>query len=554
MLPTITVKPIPKTSTGRPRSVNGYSHLAVSSNIIPPTRTPSPSVSFSAFTVPAPHRSFSLSQPNLAADNQPSIPAPTPSLASTNKAAGETIKRSTTGLGFGSKVSRVVSGKVMEPSITSPVSTVAGSSSSTGRLKKLQADFWLLSGRLNEAISSYTDAISSLKSNNDHLWWGAALEGLATATMLEAWETRVLQSDSHIPFTASPILTDVHDNLNAAYAAYTRTPCPPPSMFQHGTVQGEAVMARLFSVLALKHARLLFLTWAAGGHGTPSMNAITYLQIPRAYPPFNYAYRRRVFTKLSTISRMARTLIVNVASRAHGPWLMFLSDAVRLEVLVTLATLSRLLALERREAFFLREVVGTVMTMLAERRAVENKTDDRAGAAQTAITNGDRPDDLTTNTAVSQALSEGKIAVRRKESSEGNEALLGMLERICDIFGLDFTVSQMPELGCYGWPELQVEIVKEAVYMTEALPGESGRCCIQSKLLTRHLHADPRRTVQYCQMALRTLYLNLTASAQYFLFEKSMRALETARRRGLELDGLPWWVPGSLLSSVCVLP
>jgi hypothetical protein len=147
---------------------------------------------------------------------------------------------------------------------------------------------------------------------------------------------------------------------------------------------------------------------------------------------------------------------------------MYLPEAVRLEALVSLAGISRLIALQRREAFFLREVVGTVMTMIGQRRLADNQAEETLDSATHDAPDGLSPDQLA---AVSQALSHGKIAIRRKESSEGNNALLNIVERVCDVFGLHAGDSSPSGVAAYGWPELQVEVVKEAVQMTELLPG-----------------------------------------------------------------------------------
>ncbi len=510
LLPTITVKPIPKATNGRPRSVNGYHHLAVSSNVIPPpARSPSPAISV------APHHSFSTSQPNLTDKKLPSLGG---RAAPDQKAIGSGIKRSTTGLGFAS-VSRVVSGKAADPPAHTP-------SSSTGRLKKLQADFWLLAGRLPEAIAGYTEALSSLKSSGDHLWQASALEGLAAALFLEAWEGRS-QSDAHTPFTSSAIMQTVHEHLTAAGAAYSRTPCPPPSLFAHGTVNGEEIMTRLHVSLALRHARLLFLTWAACGFGTPSMNATVYQQLPRSYPPLDYARKGRVYVRLTQMSRISRMMISATAARAHGPWMDVLPEDSRLEAFATLAGLARLVGMERKEVFYLREVVGCAVHMLGQKRA-----HDSIGRA--ALAEGDHVS-LEVGSALSTALLTGRIATRRKESTEGNEALLAMIHRVCDIFGLDLYRTARADRPAFGWPELQVEVVKEAVLLTETLP-------------------DPKETASYAQLSLRTLSPHLPAGYQLFFLQRSLRALETARRRGIDVESLDWWLPDQLVRAVWMVP
>lgn len=80
-----------------------------------------------------------------------------------------------------------------------------GVASSPGRLFKVLGDFFLLSGRIDDAavwcvfikkknyipcsitFVRYTESIIVLKTAQDLAWHASALEGLATAAVLEAW-------------------------------------------------------------------------------------------------------------------------------------------------------------------------------------------------------------------------------------------------------------------------------------------------------------------------------------------------------------------------------
>ncbi|ORZ07834.1 TRAPP II complex [Absidia repens] len=53
-----------------------------------------------------------------------------------------------------------------------------------GRIKKLYADFYLLSGRLPDALSLYIQAIDMTKITSDHLWLASAMEGYVCTTLL----------------------------------------------------------------------------------------------------------------------------------------------------------------------------------------------------------------------------------------------------------------------------------------------------------------------------------------------------------------------------------
>ncbi|KAI8322822.1 hypothetical protein GQ54DRAFT_310547 [Martensiomyces pterosporus] len=58
-----------------------------------------------------------------------------------------------------------------------------GSSVNVGRLKKLQGDLYLMSGRLGEAFSAYATSVEASRALNDYLWQAAALEGYCAALL-----------------------------------------------------------------------------------------------------------------------------------------------------------------------------------------------------------------------------------------------------------------------------------------------------------------------------------------------------------------------------------
>jgi hypothetical protein len=412
------------------------------------------------------------------------------------------IKRSSTGFALGKNAAssgRVSSGantlevinttnpRSLNTSTTSNTNTPAGpSGSATGRLKKVQADLWLLSGRLTEATSLYTEATQSLKNANDHLWQASATEGLAVATWLEAWESRDPTTESGgngtggVPFHTSPTATLVHDLYNQAMALYGRCSAPPDSLFIHGSESGETVIARLYTACALRHARFLLAIWSAGGFGAPALEAAVRNDstMPRIYPPPEYQYRKRVFMKLSTLSHVARVSISTIANRAHGPWILRLPTDVQLQVLVALAGVHRVLGLERREAVLTREVVGLVVAMIAKTRIKASRLDAPIfGGRSDSIISPDTGIAAHEGLGLASAASVtgGSVTAMQKETEEGNRAVLQLVLRVLDIFGLDLcslgsdAPVKMPTR--YGWPELQVAMLREAVAAAETLPG-----------------------------------------------------------------------------------
>ena len=389
--------------------------------------------------------------------------------------------------------SKHLGGSIEVGSSTSPVGGVSSNtatSSATGRLKKVTADLWLLSGRLQEAIASYQDCLPLFKSQADNPWHASACEGLATATLLEAWETRDSEH-GNVPFLSSPVLSGAHEYLMQGLALYGKSSCPPESLFPHGAESGEGVMARLYTLCALRTARLLLHSWAAGGFGAASVQSLISGRMARSYPPADYAHRRRVFLKLTTMSKISRSLITRTAAMAHGPWTRWLPDSVQLDVLVELANMQRILGLDRREMIFDRELSGFGVTSILKTRAGQTKivqgtrkrndsdaserSQDSALSAETtasSIASSRRIDAPASSSAA------GFIASKRPDSEEGTDAILNLLHRTLDVLGLDLDMlyeppgTDAPQASTYGWPELQVEVVRDAVTAVEALPGE----------------------------------------------------------------------------------
>jgi hypothetical protein len=137
------------------------------------------------------------------------------------------------------------------------------------------------------------------------------------------------------------------------------------------------------------------------------------------------------------------------------------------------------------------------------------------------------------------------VAERRRESNEGNIGVIALFERALTLMGLDLlyfsgdstkpqqTMGQdsTPPTYRFGWPELQVEMMKEGIAVAESLP-------------------DNLAVVRFCTTALNSLHRHLNPQSQVHVSKMYPTALAVIRRRGLEVATLPWWVPGRLVLSL----
>ncbi|KAG8684318.1 hypothetical protein FRC08_013753, partial [Ceratobasidium sp. 394] len=155
----------------------------------------------------------------------------------------------------------------------------------TGRFGKMMGDFYLLSGKLNDAMVWYAEAITMFKSPLDYAWHAAALEGLAAAMALDAWA----QGDGlNTSITASSIRepwADILDRLSQAVSLYWKSnPATPLSDTAPVTADSEhSLLALLYTEAALRTGTLLFAVWSAKGWGPVAFGTLVRGGIPPVF-------------------------------------------------------------------------------------------------------------------------------------------------------------------------------------------------------------------------------------------------------------------------------
>jgi hypothetical protein len=275
--------------------------------------------------------------------------------------------------------------------------------------------------------------------------------------------------------------------------------------------QSYALFAYLYSSAVLRQALLLFAIWSSKGWGPVALSVMMQPN-PSAYLPPMFSNADTTswsdLERLSTVTGISRALIASVVAQAHGPWLLHLGPGERIAVLESLAGMYSCLGYKRKEAYVLREVLGCVMDLLVcGREEAESTSSDEfnggPGLGIQGVTFGEP-----------QPGAQDHVGIRQSESTSGNESILKLLKYISRVLGVNLeavklvdgdtsqvgilkgleqprnsaqieledekTASQDP----YGWPELQVGVVREAVAVAEALPGSSIQPC--SKCMHNH--------------------------------------------------------------------
>ena len=204
-------------------------------------------------------------------------------------------------------------------------------------------------------------------------------------------------------------------------------------------------------------------------HPGPAPYVPPTLSHPDSHLPSNH-------DRLSSISGISRPQMAAVISQAHGPWLLHLGHRERIITLERIAYLYSSLGYRRKEVYILREVVGCIMDLV-----VCAREQSEPGLSYGTTVNGKGSGDS------------GAVAVKGIERSTGNDSVLKLVKHICVVHGInleavkfvntdtdgtqeeravshDTSSDDLPE-DPYGWPELQIGIIREALSVAEALPG-----------------------------------------------------------------------------------
>ncbi|KAI6166990.1 transport protein Trs120 or TRAPPC9 TRAPP II complex subunit-domain-containing protein [Pisolithus thermaeus] len=404
-------------------------------------------------------------------------------------------------------------------------------------LYKVYGDFFLLAGRTQDAKIWYQEALNLFKTGSDPVWQGSAIEGLAVISVLDLWAAgqglQTSLSDAKEPWM------ELYDQLSLAINLYLKSAFPE-------TTQDYSLLALVYVTAVLRQASLLF-------------SFASMLQ------PDPTAYLQKIISdnsvvgleRLSAITGITRCQIANTLSLAHGPWLLHLGPHERLVILQSVASIYNCLGFKRKEVYVLREVVSCIMDLVVCGRG-EDEQLRRSNLGSVGSIAAPEPAEFKD----SETPKLGNVGVRRKENLEGNQSILKLLNYACKVLGVNLeSVNPAPtetrgkpsasnseaESGLqwegayasetlrvqFGWPELQVGVIREAVAVAEALP-------------------DYLAVARISLSALKTMHSMLTTADQCHLYQTASRALNILKRRG-ETTPIEWWA-GQLVSPLHRLP
>ncbi|KAG9019650.1 hypothetical protein FRB90_011996 [Tulasnella sp. 427] len=425
------------------------------------------------------------------------------------------------------------------------------SASSNGRLGKLVADLFLLSGRTSDAVQWYVESLAQIRGPQDIIWQASALEGMCVAEILDLWSA----TDPPLPPVpgAKPVWSDISARLEQAVSLYSRA---SPSTMSSPNPSGQQLdtespaLSLLLCQAAMRHAHFLLAIWSNKGMGRSAVD--TMLGQTPCQPLSLTTPSESLYHRMSSITSIPRSLIGEAINSAHGPHMMHLLPRDQLQVLSLVAAMFSCLGFRRKEVYILREVLAVIMDMV-----VSSREEATAKAAKAIMSgepkSGKSPAPSNAGLGIAGAGIDvvgslpssatghgtGTVGVRANVSNDGNESVLRVVKYICDTYGVDLSKvaitrpeSDSPEdsneevkigpvvseeedgvVEAFGWPELQLGAVREAVAIAEALPDYPG-------------------LAQFSLSTLRTMDAHLTPAEQLHLYNTSGRAMATARRRG----------------------
>ncbi|GAA5826496.1 hypothetical protein JCM11251_002398 [Rhodosporidiobolus azoricus] len=446
-----------------------------------------------------------------------------------------------------------------------------------GREKKLMGDMWLLAGRLAEAITCYNDAIALTKAWQDQVWQASALEGLVVALVIQATQPKGSQgtrppsvpprSDSPGPGQSIPevstFLSAIPDRLSQAVSLYEKMLAPLDRTVDAAQLDPDRAHPIVYAEACLRCAHFLIAVHEAQG---AMQKALERLVSPSSTaPPFprsgaDQAQKARL-TSLSPSNTVPRSSIATWISNAYSPHLSKLDLPIRLRLTSEVASLFGRIGYRRKEAFVLRELAAICAEGVAG-KSIEvfaadgpahpfpvAEEDGRSSGASTPLSstlqsNGKRPPSLS-------RLKSGSI-VRTTSDPAGNESIVRITEKVCEAFGIR-VAPRVPrertkeekrksliqgrsleimenEVGTFGWPGLQVGVLKDAISIAEVLP-------------------DYQAAIRFTVTALRSLSDTMPPVEQYELSQNIPRVFAAATRRGAAFE-LEYWGPTQLVMSL----
>ncbi|CEI86846.1 hypothetical protein RMCBS344292_01273 [Rhizopus microsporus] len=285
-----------------------------------------------------------------------------------------------------------------------------------GRIKKLLADFYLLAGRLPDAIQFYNEAIEMTKDHSDYLWLASAKEGLACTMLLMAF----LQADVGHIISRNGTATDLNTPQD--------TNRPPPISDKTGVENQKSVFSEItemyedvvqtylkvnsstnipipslvFAEACLKISRFLTLVFLNNGWSDAVLAKAVYADMTDLKNQRNDRFLTMSELVKCKNSGIARYSIAKYVTKI---WLVDIDELSMMDqvnIMTHMTSILSVIGYHRKSAWFMYEMLNRMVPLLIQGRA----------AAASAV-NGNK-----------------------KHLDKNDDGILEVLKRICEVYGI----------------------------------------------------------------------------------------------------------------------
>ncbi|CAO3633171.1 unnamed protein product [Mucor hiemalis] len=391
-----------------------------------------------------------------------------------------------------------------------------------GRIRKILGDFYLLAGRLPDAVNHYDQAIEMAKMTSDYLWLGSAMEGWVSATVLLEY----LQADIGHIVSRNPISPEPNPEAESE----NTPPLTPSSLGPRSTLNvivemyGKVlnnysrvgmtanfpVPDLVYAETCLKIARVLTTAYLNNGWNEHTLSLIIEGKVEEKEGLEKLKHEGSTsFITTKDLLQFKKSGIPrhDIAEWVTKVWEIHMNDLALLDQIYLTTSMSSIYSLigyHRKAAWMMQESVGHMLPLLIQHR--------RTGLSKDS-----------------------------KFSTSQDSGVLEILKRICEIYGIGErnvhdigTLEDMrQEDGAFfssnkkalkkgsthhqkggrrfGWPELQIDVLKQCISVSDALIDNGSQLYYTTVLLKNLYQYLPKAE----QIKLATTIQGMVASSNH---------------------------------------
>ncbi|CAO3668784.1 unnamed protein product [Umbelopsis ramanniana] len=385
-----------------------------------------------------------------------------------------------------------------------------------GRIQKLLADFYLLAGRLPDAVTHYNQAIEICKGTADFLWLASAMEGQICAMLLleylHADVGHIVPRGQMSPELRSESPTHEPSEQSSSTPANSGLPSSiveipqkyESVMQKYAKVSSTSVLplpTLVYVEACLKVARFLLTVAMNGGWNDKVVALLVQGKLTSEAAENELENSHTVMDlKMLKESGVTRLSIAEWTMRAAGNHMQDIPVMDQIIATNCMVSLLSIVGFHRKAAFLMRESVQIILPLLIQ--------------AHTKV--------------ISSKHEDGRNG---KHTGRHDKGILNVLERICDSYGIEApdstTQSSSKSLRSdsashFGWPDLQIEVLRECITVSEALP-------------------DYTSMLRYTTILLRKMYKYISKEEQIRLASTIQRIVAAGKKAGHVDSNINYW-------------